>query len=68
MVKREIKNVLMLSKDKINDRDQFIGVITEFDQKSTFVSHNQNAWKSQTSDLEILFRNMARLIPRSAST
>lgn len=62
MVKREIKNVLMLSKDKINGRDQFIGVITEFDQKSTFVSHNQNAWKSQTSDLEILFRNMARSI------
>jgi hypothetical protein len=62
MVKRGIKNVLMLSKDKINGRDQYIGVITEFDQKPTFVSQNQNAWKSQTSDLEILFRNLARAI------
>lgn len=62
MVKRGIKNVLMLSKDKINGRDQYIGVITEFDQKPSFVSHSQNAWKSQTSDLEILFRNLVRAI------
>lgn len=62
MVQRGIKNVLMLSKDKINGRDQYIGVITEFDQKPSFVSHSQNAWKSQTSDLEILFRNLARTI------
>jgi hypothetical protein len=62
MVQRGIKNVLMLSKDKINGRDQYIGVITAFDQKPSFVSHNQNAWKSQTSDLEILFRNLARAI------
>jgi len=62
MVQRGIKNVLMLSKDKINGRDQYIGVITAFNQEPTFVSHNQNAWKSQTSDLEILFRNLARAV------
>jgi hypothetical protein len=62
MVQRGIKNVFMLSKDKIDGRDQYIGVITEFDQKPSFVSHSQNAWKSQTSDLEILFRNLARAI------
>ncbi len=62
MVQREIKNVLMLSKDNIDGRDQYIGVITAFNQEPTFVSHNQNAWKSQTSDLEILFRNLARAV------
>jgi hypothetical protein len=62
MVQRGIKNVLMLSKDKISGRDQYIGVITAFNQEPTFVSHNQNAWKSQTSDLEILFRNLARAV------
>jgi hypothetical protein len=65
MVGREIQNVLMLSKDRFSGRDQFIGVITEFDQKPSFISHNQNAWKSQTSDLEILFRNLARSIDNS---
>lgn len=62
MVRREIKNVLLLSKDKINNRDQYIGVITEFNQQPTFISHNQSAWKSQTSDLEILFRNLLRSV------
>jgi len=62
MVKRGIRNVLMLSKDNINGRDQYIAIITEFNQESSFVSHGQNAWKSQTSDLEILFRNLARAI------
>lgn len=62
MVDRDIKNILMLSKDKVNGRDQFIGVLTAFNQQPTFITHNQIAWKSQTSDLEILFRNLARAI------
>jgi hypothetical protein len=62
MLRRDIKNVLLLSKDKINGRDQYIGVITAFNQKPTFISHNQTAWKSQTGDLEILFRNLLRSI------
>jgi hypothetical protein len=68
MLRREIKNVLLLSKDKINGRDQYIGVITAFDQKPTFISHNQPSWKSQTSDLEILFRNLFRTIDNADLT
>ncbi len=68
MLRREIKNVLLLSKDKINGRDQHIGVITAFDQKPTFISHNQPSWKSQTSDLEILFRNLFRTIDNADLT
>ncbi len=62
MTKRDIKNILLLSKDNINGRDQYIGVITSYNQKPTFISNNQTAWKSQTSDIEILFRNLARSI------
>lgn len=62
MLQREIKNVLLLSKDKINGQDQYIGVITAFNQRPNFISHNQAAWKSQTTDLEILFRNLHRAI------
>jgi hypothetical protein len=68
MLSRDIKNVLLLSKDKIEGRDQYIGVITAFNQKPTFVSHSQVAWKSQTSDLEILFRNLARTIDNADLT
>jgi len=66
--KRDIKNILLLSKDKINGRDQYIGVVTPYNQKSTFISNNQPAWKSQTSDIEILFRNLARAIDLSNIT
>jgi hypothetical protein len=62
MLQRDIKNILLLSKDDINGRPQYIGVITAFNQQPSFVSHSQSAWKSQTSDLEILFRNLARSI------
>lgn len=62
MVKRDIKNIFMLSKDKINGRDQYLGVLTTFNKEPNFFSNNQMAWKSQTSDLEILFRNLARSI------
>lgn len=62
MTKRDIKNIFMLSKDKVNGRDQFIGVLTQYNQKPNLISNNQGAWKSQTSDLEILFRNLARSI------
>lgn len=68
LIKRDIKNVFMLSKDKVNGRDQFIGVLTQFDSKPSFVSNNQMAWKSQTSDLEILFRNLARSIDNTDLT
>jgi len=65
LVNRDIKNVLLLSKDKIDDRDQYIGIITAFNKEPTYISNNQVAWKSQTSDLEILFRNMARSIDQA---
>lgn len=62
MVDRDIKNIFMLSKDKVNGRDQYLGVLTQFNNEPNFISNNQPAWKSQTSDLEILFRNLARAI------
>ncbi len=62
MEKREIKNILMLSKDKVNNRDQYIGVLTTWDEKPDMIANQQPSWKSQTSDLEILFRNLARSI------
>jgi len=62
MIRRDIKNIFMLSKDKINGRDQFLGVLTPFNQEPSFISNNQLTWKTQTSDLEILFRNLARSI------
>ena len=62
MIRREIKNILLLSRDIINGRDQFFGVITPINKRPEFIAHNQPAWKSQTSDLEILFRNLARSI------
>lgn len=62
LIRRDIKNILMLSKDIINGREQYIGVITPYNQKPDFVTTNQSAWKSQTTDLEILFRNLARSI------
>lgn len=68
MVDRDIKNILMLSKDKVNGRDQYIGVLTAFNKEPTFMSNNQSSWKSQTSDLEILFRNLARSIDRADLT
>ena len=68
MTKRDIKNIFMLSKDKVNGRDQFIGVLTQYNQKPNFISNNQGAWKSQTSDLEILFRNLARSIDNANLT
>ncbi len=64
MLRREIVNLLFLSKDKVDGRDQYIGVLTTFNKKPDFVSHNQPAWKSQTSDLEILFRNLNRTIDK----
>ncbi len=64
MLRREIVNLLFISKDKVEGRDQYIGVLTTFNKKPDFVSHNQPAWKSQTSDLEILFRNLHRTIDR----
>lgn len=62
MNKRDIKNIFMLSKDEVNGRDQFIGVLTPYNNEPTLISNNQGAWKSQTSDLEILFRNLSRAI------
>ena len=62
MNKRDIKNIFMLSKDEVNGRDQFIGVLTPYNKEPTLISNNQGAWKSQTSDLEILFRNLSRAI------
>lgn len=62
MARRDIKNIFMLSRDKIKGRDQYLGVLTTFDKEPSFISNNQVAWKSQTSDLEILFRNLARSI------
>jgi len=59
---REVTNILLLSKDKIDGRDQYIGVLTAYNQRPNFISNNQPAWKSQTTDLEILFRNLARAI------
>ena len=68
LTRRDIKSILMLSKDKVKGRDQFIGVLTPFDGSPSFISNNQPAWKSQTSDLEILFRNLARSIDRADLT
>lgn len=68
MNKREINNIFMLSKDKVNGRDQFIGVLTPYNKKPNFISGDQAAWKSQTSDLEILFRNLARAIDNASLT
>ena len=65
---REIKNIFILSKDQVNGSDQFIGVLTVYNQSSNFISNNQAAWKSQTSDLEILFRNLARGIDNANLT
>lgn len=65
---RDIKNIFILSKDKINGSDQFIGVLTAYNQGANFISNNQTAWKSQTSDLEILFRNLARGIDNANLT
>ena len=62
LLNRDIKNVLLLSKDKINGRDQYIGGISVFNNLPTFIANNEPSWKSQTSDLEILFRNLARAI------
>ncbi len=63
---REVKNIFMLSKDKVNGMDQYIGVITTYNQRPNFISNNQPAWKSQTTDMEILFRNLARAIDNVA--
>ena len=68
MTKRDIKNIFMLSKDKVKGRDQFIGVLTLYNKKPNFISNNQTTWKSQTSDLEILFRNLARSIDNADLT
>lgn len=68
MIARDIKNILMLSKDKINGRDQYISVLTPFNEEPTFMSNNQAVWKSQTSDLEILFRNLSRSIDNADLT
>ena len=65
LINRDIKNMVLLSKDIIDGRDQFIGVVTPFNKEPTYISNNQPAWKSQTSDLEILFRNLARAIDRA---
>ena len=65
LVNRDIKNILLLSKDKINGQDQYIGIITAFNTEATYISNNQRAWRSQTSDLEILFRNLARSIDQA---
>lgn len=62
---RDVKNVFLLSKDLIDGRVQYIGVITDYNRRPDFVSNDQPAWKSQTSDLEILFRNLARAIDRA---
>ena len=68
LIKRDIKNIFMLSRDNIDGRDQYIGVLTPFNGKPNFISNNQNSWKSQTSDLEILFRNLARSIDNADMT
>ncbi len=62
MNSRQVKNVFLLSLDNVNGQDQFIGAITSYNQSPNFISNNQKSWKSQTSELEILFRNLARAI------
>ena len=57
---RGISNIFMLSKDLVGGRSQYIGVLTAFNNQPTFIAKNQPSWKSQTTDLEILFRNLAR--------
>jgi hypothetical protein len=62
MLRREIKNVFLLSQDTRLGQVRYTGVISTFNSRPTFVSANQPAWKSETGDLEILFRNLARAI------
>jgi len=62
MIQREIKNIFLLSKDTRQGIVRYTGVISPFNIRPTFVSANQLAWKSETGDLEILFRNLARAI------
>jgi hypothetical protein len=68
MNSRAIKNVFLLSQDNVNGREQFIGVITSYNQSPSFISNKQKSWKSQTSDLEILFRNLARAVDNAKLT
>ncbi len=68
MNSRQVKNVFLLSKDLIDGQDQYLGVITSYNQSPDFISNNQNSWRSQTSDLEILFRNLARSIDNADLT
>ena len=63
---RDLKNIFMLSKDRINGITQYIGVLTSYNQRPNFISNNQTAWKSQTADMEILFRNLARAIDNAS--
>ena len=44
MINRDIKNIFMLSKDKVNGRDQYLGVLTQFNKEPGFTSNNQPAW------------------------
>lgn len=62
MIRREIKNIFLLSKDTRQGQVRFTGIISSFNLRPTFISANQPAWKSETGDLEILFRNLARAI------
>ncbi|MDZ7605259.1 MAG: hypothetical protein U5K79_06645 [Cyclobacteriaceae bacterium] len=62
MIRREIKNVFLLSQDTRQGQVRYTGVISAFNSRPTFVTANQPAWKSETGDLEILFRNLARAI------
>lgn len=68
MNSRQVKNVFLLSLDNVNGQDQFIGAITSYNQSPNFISNNQKSWKSQTSELEILFRNLARAIDNADLT
>lgn len=68
MNSREIKNIFLLSMDDVNGKDQFIGAITPYNLSPKFISNKLNSWKSQTSDLEILFRNLARAIDNADLT
>lgn len=68
MNSRQVKNVFLLSLDHVNGQDQFMGAITSYNQSPNFISNNQKSWKSQTSDLEILFRNLARAIDNADLT
>jgi len=70
MKKRNVKNVILLNRRliKINgaETERFVIIITPFNGKASYLNHGQQAWRTQSEDLEGAFKVLGKEVYKSS--